>query len=135
MNAPFEEDAIEAGKAASDEFFAQMNRVRKEHFHAAQEGRRALDRLVDAMAMKTGQSYKVRALLYSIWNGSKPADVSELLAMDWDVRKDVCAVLLGFGYEDGPRGDKANNFFYDAMTGALKKAGLFDWFCEAGEVQ
>ena len=39
----------------------------------------ALERLVTAMSHKSTESYKLRALLFSLWNGKKPACLIQLL--------------------------------------------------------
>jgi hypothetical protein len=50
----------------------------------------ALDRLAVVLQGRSGQPYKVRALLYS-----------EIVGLDWEIRQDLVSVLLAFGYE-GP---------------------------------
>lgn len=79
-----------------------------------------LHRLVSVMGRKTGQSYKVRGLLYSLWNG-QPASLLEIVTLDWEIRKDLLAVLQAFG---------TGHFFYDELSAPIKHAGLFNWFCE-----
>lgn len=113
--------AEENDKAIRD-FFAAQKRISLERADAAMLAGNALARLCRAMDHKAGQSYKIRALLFSLYNG-KPADLSDLLTLDWELRKDMCAVLLAFGFES----DRIN-FFYDAMQSALEDAGLFEWF-------
>src|SRR4051812_24092068 len=80
----------EEKKAVIDEFIASQRVMRKERRAAVDVAALALPRLCEVMHVRTGQSYKVRALLYSLWNG-KPASASELMNLDWDIRKDVCA--------------------------------------------
>lgn len=117
---------------------AEIQRLRvtaQEHAKAAEKAREALPRLVHVCAQKTGQSYHVRELLYSLWNG-QPGKLIELLSLDWAVRLDVLAVCAGFGFEPyegpgGPHDADTPSFFYDELSGAFKAAGLFDWFCEA----
>jgi hypothetical protein len=52
------------------------------------------------------------------------AAVSGLLALDWSLRKDLCAVLLAFGHGE---------FGYDYMKSAFEQAGDRDarWFLGA----
>lgn len=83
----------------------------------------ALENLVDACAHKTGQGYKLRALLYSLWNG-KPASILEIVSLDWNLRQQFLIVCAGFGQR---------GFFYDEIKSAFVRRGLFDWFCEEGE--
>ena len=116
----------EENKAALAEFFGRQKQVRAEQRAAADAGLAALDRLVAVLKENhfTGQPHKLRELLYSLWNG-KPAELSELLGLDWELRKDICAVMAGFGYED-----EQTKLFYRAIEDRLKAAHLFDWFLE-----
>ena len=116
----------EENKAALAEFFGRQKQVRAEQRAAAVAGLAALDRLVAVLKENhfTGQPHKLRELLYSLWNG-KPAELSELLGLDWELRKDICAVMAGFGYED-----EQTKLFYRAIEDRLKAAHLFDWFLE-----
>jgi hypothetical protein len=115
----------EENRAALEEFFAREKRVKVQRVQAALLATEALDRLCkDVLTQRSGQCYKVRALLFSIWNG-KPASLSELLGLDWELRQDVCAVLLAFGYEDAK-----HKFFYDALQRAVTAAGQWNWFLE-----
>jgi hypothetical protein len=84
----------------------------------------AMERLAKVMQGRSGQPYKVRNIIYSIWNG-KPCDLYLILNLDWEIRQDLMLVLLGFGWED----DKAQ-FFYRAVEDAIRKAGQWDWFLE-----
>lgn len=83
----------------------------------------SLARLIDVCKHKTGQSYKVRGLLYSLWNG-KAYSLLEILSLDYGIRADVLNVAAAFG---------APTFFYREIKRAFEQAGLFDWFCEEGE--
>ena len=116
----------EENKAALAEFFGRQKQVRAEQRAAAVAGLAALDRLVAVLKENhfTGQPHKLRELLYSLWNG-KPAELSELLGLDLELRKDICAVMAGFGYEDGQ-----TKLFYRAIEDRLEAAHLFDWFLE-----
>lgn len=89
--------------------------------------RPALQRLVDAMRHKTGQGYKLRALLFSLWNGL-PTSLNAVCGLDHQLRQDLCDVILAWGY-----GRDDWEFFYNAMKAAVSSAGLWDWFLEAGE--
>ncbi len=118
----------EENQAALNEFFAEMQKMKTERKAAVAEAIPALERLIDTFPQRTGQSYKLRDLLYSLWNG-KPASLSDVLNLDWDLRKDLCAVILAFGYED-----RDHEFFYDAIATPLKKRGQFEWFIAAHAV-
>jgi len=113
--------------AASQDVFENIRIGRSERLQSAIDAFPALQRLIDAMQQQTGQSYKLRSLLYSLWNGH-PTDLSDTLILDWPLKKDFCAVLLAFGYENGK-----TVFFYKTIQTALKQAGLFRWFINAGE--
>jgi hypothetical protein len=110
-------------KTALDDFFGQIRQMKAERNAAVTAARPALDRLVATFQAQTGQSYKIRALLYSLWNG-KPASLSEVLCLDWSLRQDLVAVLLAFGADD---------FFYDAVREAVESVDAFDWFVEEHE--
>ena len=116
----------EENKAALKEFFAGQKKIQAEKSKAAVAGLAALDRLVAALKANhhTGQPHKIRELLYSLWNG-KPAELTEMLGLDWELRKDICAVIAGFGFEDAQ-----TKLFYNAISDRLKAVGLFDWFQE-----
>jgi hypothetical protein len=77
------------------------------------------------MRHKTGQSYKVRSLLYSLWNG-KPASLLDILSIDRDLRMALLLIMGAFGSRD---------FFYNEIKKPIVDAGLFDWFCEEGDAK
>ena len=95
---------------------------------AIQARREALPFLVQTMAHQTGQSYKLRALLYSLWNG-QPADLSDVLGLDWNLRVALLVVIAAFGFEE--KGGTGETFFYEAISTELQQHGLTTWFCEA----
>jgi hypothetical protein len=109
-------------------FLASMKLVSEERTLAVRAARPALARLVAACAHHSGQSVKLRALLFSLWNG-KPADLSDVMTLDWSLRQDLCAVILAFGFGSGPQ-----EFFYQAIETEFRQAGLFDWFIEEGDL-
>lgn len=109
------------------EFFAEQRRLQRDRHAAVAVATTALERLCQLMQGRSGQCYKVRALLYSLWNG-KPTSVIEVLGLDWQIRKDVCAVILAFGWEV-PGG----SFFYKEIKNAITQAGQWEWFIEEGE--
>ena len=82
-------------------------------------------------AAKTGQSYKLRALLFSAWNG-KPTSLLELTGLDWAIKTNLLTVLLAFGCEPG---GGTPGFFYEAITDAFTAAGLLEWFTAEGDSQ
>jgi len=120
-----DEPTAEEREAALQSFGAAIRQTTTERRAAAELAVPALGRLCEVMAAQTGQSYKVRDLLYSLWNG-QPAELLEIVALDWAIRRDLCAVLLAFGHED-----REVQFFYDAVKSALVDAGLFAWFLAA----
>lgn len=120
-------DPIESQAAIADSL-RRIAAMQREHAEAAQFARPALERLVKAMRGGTGQSYKIRRLLFSLWNG-KPADLSDVLCLDWPLRKDVSAVMLGWGFSGH---GCQQEFFYKAMEAACASAGILDWFREEG---
>jgi hypothetical protein len=83
----------------------------------------AINTLADCCANKTGQGYKLRALLYSLWNG-KPASLLEIVTLDRNLRLCLLTVMEHFGEP---------TFFYEEIKSAFNKRGLFLWFCDEGE--
>ena len=116
---PFPTEA--ENQAILDEFFAGQQTIRREHTAAAVHAAECLGRLIATFPQRTGQSHQLRGLLYSLWNG-QPHDLSDVLCLDWSLKKDFCHVVLAFGHDD---------FFYDAIQALLREAGQFDWFLEA----
>jgi len=103
--------------------FDHWKQIQQERAEAAEAALKCLPLLVEVCAHKTDQSYILRALLFSLWNG-KPVDLSDTLRLDWELKKSLCVVIVAFGTE-GPV-----NFFYDAFTTAFSERNLMDWFLE-----
>lgn len=118
-----EEIADQAVKDA----LAEMRAHALERRQACVDALPALDRLAEMMLGGSGQCYKVREILFSLWNG-KPASLIEVVNLDWAVRKDLVAVILAFGYEDSKV-----KFFYDALKSAVERRGNWDWFIEESD--
>jgi len=114
----------EENDAALQEFFARQKSVNAERVKAAVVALPALKRLCRVMCERSGQPYKVRALLYSLWNG-KPVELNEVLGLDWELRKDVCQVILAFGFEES-----TVKFFYTAIENEIRAVRQWDWFLE-----
>ncbi len=112
-------------KQAVKEFAQRMLEDRRRNEELATLAKPALTRLVEVCRHKTGQGYKLRALLFSLWNG-KPASLLEIIALDRAIREDLVAVLRAFG---------SDQFFYKEIKAAFGDAGLFEWFIEEGDVQ
>jgi len=99
-------------------FFQSQKEIRDERSAAVLDARPALDRVVSTFAHRTGQSHKLRGLLYSLWNG-KPWSLSDLLSLDWSLKKDILLVALAFGDDQ---------FFYREIQDPIKSAGQWDFF-------
>ena len=132
MNTPtdtmvLDEPTAEERAALLKSAFAGVSEQRKERIAAMEAAFLAVPRLAEAMAQRTDQSYTIRKLLFSLWNG-KAADVSDVMTLDWSLRKDVCAVILAFGFEDGPR-----KFWYDDLIAAIRPYRLEKWFVQEGD--
>lgn len=120
------------------QFFADQRKVNAEGRTAVLAAAPALTRLCAVMRNRTGQSYTVRALLYSLYNGQETS-VLEIVTLDRAIRGDLCAVLLAFGFEGtewaptegGEKPSPGVSFFYDEMKAEVSRAGLWDWFVEA----
>jgi len=113
--------------SAPDSVKKALNRQRLhalERREACEFAAPALARLVEIFKHRSGQPYKLRSLLYSLWNG-KPTSLVEIVGLDWEIRKDLGLVLIAFGYED-----KQTKFFYRAIEEAIKAAGQWEWFLE-----
>jgi hypothetical protein len=104
-----------------------MASLHAEHRKAAVKAHGAMLVLVAAMRERTGQAYKLREILFSLWNG-KPCRLNETLGLDWDLKQAVCHVLMGWGYED-----EHVKFFYNAMRASIATGGLWDWFLEEAQ--
>ncbi len=79
--------------------------------------------LVQVCTNGTDQSYKLRGLLYSLWNG-KPYSLLEIITLDRSLRDHLLTVLENFG---------SPTFFYDQIKSEFTRAGLFDWFTDESE--
>jgi len=99
----------------------RMRSVHQERAAAVDPALAALDRLVEVCAGKSGQSFHIRALLYSLWNG-QPTSLLNIVNLDWELRKHLLAVMLAFGQDQ---------FFYKQVKAAFEARDLFDWFTEA----
>lgn len=122
------ETTAEERKRILDESFAALRSVREERDRAAKEALEAMPRLAGVMRQKTDQGRVLRRLLYSLWNNNPCANLCDVVVLDWPLRRDLGAVLLGFGYEG-----RDTRFFYDELKQAIAKAGIWDWFLEAAE--
>jgi len=96
-----------------------------ERHAAAVEAHQALARLADLLCGRSGQCYKVRAILFSLYNG-KPTCLLEVVGLDWAIRKDLGKVILAFGYET-----TGVPFFYNTLKNAITQKGQWDWFIKA----
>ncbi|HEY4414519.1 MAG TPA: hypothetical protein VGO57_02415 [Verrucomicrobiae bacterium] len=121
INFPTEQES-DAMKA---EFFKRMKKVRLEREAALHPAETGLTELVKACKSDCGQAYKIRALLFSLWNG-KATSLLEVVDLDWELRKHFAAVVLAFGH---------NDFFYDAIRSAFKNENRWDWFLEEVDVK
>ena len=120
-------DTTEAEReAALKEFFAAVRTAAIEIDASVDAAKPALAQLAAAVAgHNNGQALRVRALLISLYTGgSALADISDLMALDWPLRKHLCAVMLAFGHGE---------FGYDYMKSAFEQAGDRDarWFLGA----
>ncbi len=114
----------EENAAAMREFLQREKRVNQERLKAAVMAMPALKRLCRVMCERSGQCYKIRALLYSIWNG-KPVELIEVLGLDWELRQDICAVILAFGFEG-----QGVEFFYSELENQVRAVNQWNWFLE-----
>lgn len=147
MNATMEESEImDAGgippvRRVSEEekksvfagFIAEQRGIKRERRAAVALAAPALERLCQVLCERSGQPKHLRGLMFSLYNG-QPVSLLEVLTLDWEIKKDFCALVLAFGYENGPAAIcDTPDFFYAAMKEAITKAGQWDWFLEAYE--
>lgn len=119
----------EEGKALLAKALKEQAAMRSERREAAALALPALERLVAVMLHRTGQGHTLRKLLYSLWNG-QATSLLDVVELDWALRKDFCAVVMGFGF-NGVAGTP--DFFYDQVKAEIEKAGLWQWFLKAGK--
>ncbi len=105
------------------EFYAKQGRISIHRAQAVSEAVKELPLLVQACAGRSGQSFYIRGILFSLWNG-KPADLSDVLNLDWELKVALCAVVKAFGSE---------GFFYKEIEAAFKESGQLEWFKSEGE--
>ncbi len=114
------------GNATLIDFFAAVRSAAHESAGAVSKAKPALARIASAIVGRDhGNALRVRAILVSLYTGgSILAEVSDLMALDWSLRKDLCAVLLAFGHGD---------FGDEYLKAALENAGDHDarWFLDA----
>ena len=109
------------------EFANRLRNIRAERREAASLGREALARLVEVCSHKSGQGATVRAALYSIWNGAPRSLRGCITGIDWEIHKDLCAVMLAFGWD----GDAVSSEFWDSVIlQAFRDGGLEEWFLQ-----
>lgn len=108
------------------EFVAAVRVAAKESEAAVGEAKPALARIAASITgHDNGQALRLRALLVSLYSGGRVCtDLSDVMALDWPLRKDLCAVILAFGHGE---------FGYDYMKSAFEQAGDVDarWFLAA----
>lgn len=127
MNAkPIHQTTDDERQTALTEFLATVRTAARESDAAVVAAKPALTRLTEAIVGRdNGQALRVRSILISVYTGgSALADISNLMALDWSLRRDLCAVLLAFGHGE---------FGYDYMKTAFEHAGDRDahWFLGA----
>lgn len=117
MNAqPISSSGSSDNKAALDEFFAAVRAAARESEAAVASAKPALARIAQAIAgHDNSQALRVRQILLSLYSGgSVLADVSDLLTLDWSLRRDLCAVMLAFNHGE---------FSYETVAAAFEQAG------------
>jgi hypothetical protein len=82
--------------------FGEIYKHKNEAPAAVTEGLAALDRLAPVALARGGQGERVLRFLIGCYSGSTLALELPLGGLDWQVRKDLCAVLLGCGERGFP---------------------------------
>jgi len=67
-------------------FFERQRAIAAQCRLVTADAKAGLPLLIDACRHKGNQSYHIRALLYSLWNG-KPAKLIEVVNLDWELRR------------------------------------------------
>jgi hypothetical protein len=95
-------DRTPEDEAAVQEVLADLKRIRVSATTAAAKGQAALPRLVEVALGHSGQSGVVLRWLASVYNGSEaPAvELDEIRRLDWSLREDLLAVILGCAQGD-----------------------------------
>ena len=119
----------EMSKAELVSLHNRMRTIAAEGRAACSRAEPALARIVAVMSHRTGQAYRLRAMLYSLWNG-KPTSFLEVVCLDWQIRKDLTEVILAFGYADGEI-----EFFYNSIKSAIQASGQWAWFLEVASTE
>jgi hypothetical protein len=105
------------------EFFAAVRQSAKEIESAVALAKPALGRIAAAISQRDhGQALRLRSLLFSLYSGgSALADLSDIMTLDWSLRKDFCTVVLAFGHGD---------FGHASLKAAFEQVGDVDatWF-------
>ena len=105
------------------EFFTAIRQSTKEIQSAVALAKPALGRIAAAIAQRDhGQALRLRSLLVSLYSGGNAlADLSDVMTLDWTLRKDFCTVILAFGHGD---------FSHAYLKAAFEQAGDVDasWF-------
>lgn len=108
---------------ALNEFIAAVRTAARESDAAVDAAKPAIARLAAAVTGRdNGQAIRVRSILLSLYSGgSALADVSDLMSLDWALRRNLCAVLLAFGHGE---------FDAEYVKSAFELAGDHDarWF-------
>ena len=130
MHTPISSSDPTASTEAATElarFFAAARLASREADTAVAVAKPALQRIAAAIiGHDHGQALRVRDFLLSLYTGGEVfVDLSDLLTLDWALRRDLCAVLLAFNH---------GNFSYDELRAVFVRAGDRDAKWLLGEV-
>lgn len=105
----------------TSEVLKDLFRTKRAQENAVPEGLAALERLAKAVVHRdSGQAVVIRRFLLSLFNGeNERVDLSEVMRLDWALRKDLCSVILTVGSVGFPD---------TAIREAFAKHGGVDWF-------
>lgn len=108
----------ECDQVTKTELLKKLHAQREENGNKVLLGIEALERLLPVLAGRSGQSYTVRGILFSLWNG-EPYSWLEVVSLDTVIRKDLAVLVTSWG---------ADGFFYHEMKTAVSAAGQWGWF-------
>jgi len=105
--------------------YDRMREATKRAMLAAQVAIGAIDRLMPVLQGRSGQSFRVRGILWSLYNG-KAYSWLEIVHLDRAIKEDLAALMLGWG---------CPGCFYDELKAAVTAAGQWQWFTAESDYQ
>jgi hypothetical protein len=81
-------------------FFGSLRRMQAESKAASEKATEAMNRVAaEIFDRDNGQALVLRSILLSLYGQGK-ANLSDVDRLDWELRKDLCAIILGLNQGD-----------------------------------